>query len=333
MAPFRPPWWLRGPHLQTLYAALIAPTPRPRLRRERWDTPDGDVIDIDWLVDTADPSYPTPLVVLFHGLEGSSSSHYVRTLLAAVQRRGWRGALVHFRGCGGEPNRLPRAYHSGDAREIDWILPRFRAAQARGPVFAAGVSLGGNVLLKWAGEFSARAAELIDGACAVSAPLDLVAAGDALGRGFNRLYTWSFLRTLKRKSLDKARRFPGLLDPNAIRRARTLREFDDAVTSVLHGFVDAQDYWTRSSSMPFLRTIRVPTLVLNARDDPFLPAYALPSRRHVADCVTLEYPAYGGHVGFVRGPFPGALDWMPERVLHFFERASAEVRTGAKAMA
>ena len=321
--PYGPPSWLRNPHLQTLYAACIARCPRMVWRRERWSTPDGDFVDLDWLgvrqgTARACAFSPPPLIVLFHGLEGSSGSHYARTLMHAIDNRGWRGVVVHFRGCSGEANRLPRAYHSGDSAEIDWILRRMRAEQ-QGPIAACAVSLGANALLKWLGERGNAATAVLSAACAISAPVDLTAAGMALERGFNRLYTWNFLRTLKRKSREKLRSFPGLLDADALRRARTLRMFDDHVTAPLHGFADARDYWSRSSSKPWLQHIAVPTLVLNARDDPFLPAQALPSASDVSAAVALEQPAHGGHGAFVSGRFPGSLGWMPARVLAFVE--------------
>ncbi|MGH8666527.1 MAG: hydrolase [Burkholderiales bacterium] len=319
--PYEPPNWLRNAHLQTLYASCIARCPRIVWRRSRWSTPDGDFVDLDWLganrgTARACALSPSPLIVVFHGLEGSSGSHYARTLMHAIDCRGWRGVVVHFRGCSGEPNLLPRAYHSGDSAEIDWILRRMRAEHP-GPLACIAVSLGGNALLKWLGERGPAASSVLDAACAISAPVDLTAAGTALERGFNRLYTWNFLRTLKRKSRQKLRTFPGLLNDAAMRRARTLRMFDDHVTAPLHGFIDADDYWTRSSSKPWLKHIAVPTLVLNARDDPFLPAHALPSAADVSAAVTLEQPAHGGHGAFISGPFPGSLDWMPARVLAF----------------
>ncbi len=322
MMPYRAPWWLANGHAQTIYASLLAPRPHVDYRRERWDTPDGDFVDIDWVRAQDSPRPPesvtAPLVVLFHGLEGSSRSHYALALMSAVTRRGWRGAVVHFRGCGGEPNRLPRAYHSGDSAEIDWILRRFCAGQGSAPVYAAGVSLGGNVLLKWLGENARSARAVVNRAAAVSAPVDLMAAGDALGRGFNLLYTWHFLRTMKAKSLAKLARFPGLYDAASVRRARTLREFDDLVTAPVHGFAGVDDYWTRASSKPWLRHVAVPTLMINARDDPFLPRHALPDADEVSPAVALDFPDGGGHASFVHNPFPGRLDWVPHRLLEFF---------------
>ena len=255
-------------------------------------------------------------MVLFHGLEGSSRSHYALALMAAVRDRGWRGVVVHFRGCGGELNRLPRAYHSGDSAEVDWILRRLRPRNPR--LFAVGVSLGGNALLKWLGETGAPAAAVLDGAAAVSAPVDLMAAGNALDHGFNIVYVRQFLPTMKSKSLAKLARYPGLFDAARVRAAGTLREFDDIVTAPLHGFRNTDDYWTRASSKPKLGEIRVPTLLVNARNDPFLPARALPRTGEVSAMVTLEQPESGGHAGFVGGRFPGNLGWMPARILEFF---------------
>jgi predicted alpha/beta-fold hydrolase len=226
--------------------------------------------------------------------------------------------VVHFRGCAGEPNRLPRAYHSGDSAEIDWILRRV-GQRIGAPPYVVGVSLGGNALLKCLGERGAEAQSLASAAAAISAPVDLMAAGDALGRGLNMIYTRAFLRTLKRKSLAKLEHHPGIYDDDRVRRARTLREFDDVVTAPLHGFRDTDDYWTRASGKPWLARIAVRTLLLNARNDPFLPAAVLPATDEVSPAVTLEYPRDGGHVGFVSGPPPGNLHWLPRRIIRFFD--------------
>jgi len=301
LSAYRAPWWLPGGHLQTVVAAL-APAPRISWRRERWETPDGDFIELDWADGTG------PLLALFHGLEGGSSSHYARSIAARALARGWRCVVPHFRGCSGELNRRPRAYHSGDTEELDWILRRLR------PDFAAGVSLGGNVLLKWLGERGADAKPLLRRAAAVSAPLDLAAAGHALDRGVNqRLYTRVFLASLKAKVSAKIRLRHVALDESRLSRVRTLREFDDLFTAPLHGFRDADDYWKRASSAPWLEHIRVPTLVLNARNDPFLPRTALESAaRKASSDVVLEFPATGGHAGF-----PGRGQWLARRVLDF----------------
>jgi len=322
------PVWLPGGHLQTLYAALLAPRRHVAYHRERWETPDGDFVDLDWLHTAAssEPSAvsrvsPRPLVVLFHGLEGCSASHYAHALMSEVAREGWRGVVVHFRGCSGTPNHLPRAYHSGDTVELDWMLRRLKMS-SQAALYAIGISLGGNVLLKWLGEQGDAANNIVSAAAAVSAPVDLMAAGDALGHGFNLVYTTAFLRTLKHKALAMLERHPGLYDAAAVQRARTLRAFDDVVTAPLHGFKDTDDYWTRASSKPGLPYISVPTLMINARNDPFLPAAALPSASEVSRCVTRDFPEQGGHVGFVSGRFPGEITWVPRRVITFM-RASA----------
>jgi len=312
-AEYRAPPWLAGAHAQTIWPRFH-PGPLPVYRRERWDTPDGDFIDLDWI----DGPPGAPLLVLFHGLEGSSRSHYARAIMRAVRAQGWLGVVPHFRGCSGEPNRLPRAYHSGDADEIDWVLRRLHALHPQRPLYAAGISLGGNALAKWAGERGEGAGRVVRAIAAICAPLDLAVAGRALERGFNRVYTEYFLRTLRPGALAKLARFPGIADRERILRARSLYEFDDAVTAPLHGFRSADDYWQRASSKPHLHGIRVPALLLNAQNDPFLPGHALPGANEVSTHVLREYPSQGGHVGFVSGRLPGHLDWLPARLIAFF---------------
>ena len=311
--PYHAPAWLPGGQAQTLWPLLIKPRPLP-LRRERWTTPDGDFIDVDWLDGPAD----SPLLVLFHGLEGSARSHYAIATAHACRTAGWRLALPHFRGCSGELNRAPRAYHSGDSDEIDWILHRLHAANGGRRLHAAGVSLGGNALLKWAGEQGAAAAERVTGVAGICAPLDLAACGHHLAKGFNRVYTQHFLRTLKAVSVARLRAHPGLFDLERMQRAINLYEFDDAVTAPVHGFAGADDYWRRASAKPWLKSIAVPALAVNPKNDPFLPAAFLPGRHEASPSVRLEHPETGGHVGFVTGSFPGRLDWLPQRLLHFF---------------
>lgn len=315
--PYHAPTWLPGGHAQTIYPLLIKPS-SPAYRRERWDTPDGDFIDLDW-IDAACDAPQSPLVVLFHGLEGNSSSPYASALMHAVRARGWRGVVPHFRGCSGELNRLPRGYHSGDSAEIDWILRRLRHDCPTLPLYVAGVSLGGNALLKWLGEQEAAATAIVTAAAAISAPLDLTLCGHHLGRGFNRIYTANFLNTLKHRAIARLQSYPGLFDGRRVQRARNLYDFDNLVTAPLHGFRNTDDYWLRASAKPLLRGIRVPTLLLHALNDPFLPVCALPSAKEISALVRAEFPAGGGHVGFVSGSFPGHLEWMPQRLLHFFD--------------
>lgn len=313
------PCWLPGGHLQTIYPAKCIAKPAVDYRRERWNTPDGDFVDLDFV----DGKKGLPFVVLFHGLEGSSHSHYARALMAHIATLGWSGAVVHFRGCSGELNHAPRFYHSGDAHELDWILRRLAPhvrERGAGKFYATGVSLGGNALLRWLGE-SQHSAKIVDAACAISAPIDLAGGGAALSRGMNMIYTRIFLQTLKPKCLEKLAQFPGLFDRDTMMHSRDLYAFDNVVTAPLHGFLDTDDYWHRASAKYVIDDITVPTLVLNARNDPFLPAHYLPAK--AAPAVTLEYPEHGGHVGFSVGPFPGKLNWLPQRMVRFLEGSVA----------
>lgn len=310
---YQAPRWLPGGHLQTIYPATLINKPHVEYRRERWNTPDGDFVDLDFV----DGAQQLPWLTLFHGLEGSSDSHYSRALMAHIQTLGWNGVVVHFRGCSGEANHAPRFYHSGDATEIDWVLRRLKqraTAALSSYFFAAGVSLGGNALLRWLGESQHQAA-IVDAACAISAPIDLAGGGKALSSGINLVYTRMFLQSLKPKCLHKLTQFPGLFDRDALLAARDLYAFDNVVTAPLHGYRDTNDYWHRASAKHVLDDIVVPTLILNAKNDPFLPAHHLPST--AAAAVTLAYPEAGGHVGFTVGRLPGQLDWLPQRIVAF----------------
>ena len=339
---YRAPWWLPGGNLQTIWPALYARRvfgQHPQYRRERWATPDGDFLDVDWLEDKA-PTLVTsctalppegaglagggpalrpagdsrPLLVLFHGLEGSSRSHYAEAFADLAAERGLAFAVPHFRGCSGELNRGPRAYHSGDHEEIGWILSRLRARHT-GPMLAVGVSLGGNALLRWAGEAGDEAGDRVAAIAAVCSPIDLAAGSRAIGRGFNRLvYTAMFLRSMKPKALAKLAQHPGLFDEARLMAARDLYEFDDIFTAPLHGFRNADDYYARASAKPHLHRIRIPALVLNALNDPFVPASSLPAQVDVGAFVTLWQPREGGHVGFPDGSLPGHVRTMPDEV-------------------
>ncbi|MEO6927902.1 MAG: alpha/beta fold hydrolase [Casimicrobiaceae bacterium] len=317
-AAYRAPRWFAGAHAQTIGPFLLRRS-SVCWRRERVEIGDGDFWLFDWLDMNAAAS--APLLVLFHGLEGGSQSHYARGIAAHATTIGWRMVVPHFRGCGGEPNRLPRAYHSADHAEIGAMLAAVRTrSPASAALYAAGVSLGGSALVNWLGRAGAAAANVVDAAAAVSTPLDLMASGLAIGRGANRVYTWHFLHDLKPKALAMARRFPGMLDATRIARARSMWDFDDAVTAPLHGFAGTRDYWVRGSSKAWLARVRVPTLVINATNDPFIPRYSLPGLCDVSASVTLEQPATGGHAGFAAGPFPGTQQWLPRRLVSFFSR-------------
>ena len=342
MQQYRAPRWLIGGNAQTIWPALFSKRfhgPVPSFRRERWATPDGDFVDVDWLDEAPGPPSTSttppegvspalgrpgarladdpakPLLVLFHGLEGSSGSHYAQAFAHWARGHGWRFAVPHFRGCSGELNLAPRAYHSGDFQEIGWMLARIRSQHA-GTIAAVGVSLGGNALLRWAEEAGDSAGAIAQAVCAVSSPIDLAAGGHAIGTGFNRqVYTRMFLRSMKPKALRKLAQHPGLFDREKLLAARTLYEFDDVFTAPLHGFRNTDDYWLRGSAKPHLRRIRIPTLVLNARNDPFVPAHCLPQPREVGEFVTLWQPPHGGHVGFPGGRWPGHVHTLPEQVM------------------
>ena len=324
--PYSAPFWLPGGHLQTIYAATFANIPIVNYRRERWELADGDFVDVDW-VDLANQmnaesarkakkdEVNSPIVVVFHGLEGSSQSGYAKSLMAATQAKGWRGVVIHFRGCSGEPNRLPRVYYAGDVLEIQQLLARVKEAVPTAPIYVAGFSLGGNALLKWLGYSGKDANQIISKAAAISAPIDLAASAAALDSGLNRiLYTPHFVETMRPKALAMLIRFPGLLDEEKIKRAKTIHDIDNAVTAVLFGAAGAEDYYAKNASKPHLKNITLPTLILNAKNDPFVPATSLPNLSEVSNSVTLEYPETGGHVGFA-----GRDNWLAKRLLEFFE--------------
>ena len=309
-------WWLPGGNLQTIWAALYARRlrgTRPEFRRERWTAPDSDFIDVDFLK-TSSTADGTTLLVQFHGLEGTSRSHYSEAFADYAHAHGMAFAVPHFRGCSGELNWGPRAYHSGDFEEIDWILRRLRSEHV-GPIVAVGVSLGGNALMRWAEEMGDEAGRIVSAVASICSPLDLAASGQAIGRGFNRLvYTRMFINSMRPKALRKLAQHPGLFDRVALEQSRDLYEFDNVFTAPLHGFKNTDDYWSRASAKPHLNLIRVPALVVNALNDPFMPASSLPRQADVGKFVTLWQPAQGGHVGFPSGSFPSHVHAMPDAV-------------------
>lgn len=287
-------------------------------RRERWSTPDGDFIDVDW----QDAPPGAPLLVLFHGLEGSSRSHYALAFARYAKDHGLNFAVPHFRGCSGELNRAPRAYHSGDFEEIGWILHRLRQRSHRA-LMVAGVSLGGNALLRWAQEAGSLATGVASAVASISAPVDLTASGHAMGQGFNRwVYTRMFLNSMKPKAMQKLAQYPGLFSAQALLATRTLFEFDNVFTAPLHGFRDSADYWQKASAKPHLARIRVPTLLVNSQNDPFVPAASLPQTTDAGQYVQLWQPRHGGHVGFAQAPWPGHTHTLAEAVGHWLAQPS-----------
>jgi predicted alpha/beta-fold hydrolase len=294
---------------------------RPSTRTERWPTPDDDFLDLHRI----DAPAGAPRLLILHGLEGTVRSHYAGGLLHEAQRRGWAADLLIFRSCGDEPNRALRLYHSGETSDLDFVVRGLIASDPARPLLIVGVSLGGNVLLKWLGEQGARTPRQLVSAAAVSVPFDLARGSRYLDRGFSRLYQAHFLRSLRRKALEKSARFPEAIRPDVVLRPRTLYEFDDLVTAPVHGFRDADDYYSRSSSLPYLARIRVRTLLLSARDDPFLPAAVLDEVREIArenPSLQAEFVEHGGHVGFISGSLP----WRP---LYYAEWRVAEFLASA----
>lgn len=325
------PWVLRNPHIQTIWAAKVAASPSVQWTRERWSAPDGDFVDVDW---AGVPAVNLrPVLVLLHGLEGSSGSHYARAMAHEALLQGWDCLVPHFRGCSGEINRKPRAYHSGDHAEIEWILQRVATLYPSQKRMAVGVSLGGNALMLWAGRMGAAAETTVQAVAAVCSPLDLVACGDALEAGLCRwIYTPMFLRTMKRKAQQKWSQFPGLFDLQRAMAATTLREFDDVFTAPLHGFDGVDHYWRSSSAKGVLNQIEIPALVLHALDDPFVPAHSLPRVGDVGSHVTLHQTPYGGHVGYAAWDkaapgVRGHVAWMPRKVCHWM-RSALDIPTG-----
>lgn len=314
---FVPAWWLRGAHGQTIGGRLLRRRSGFEFRRERLELPDGDFVDLDW--PAVQPAEGTPLVIVLHGLEGSARSNYMLEMYRAVRREGLAAVGLNFRSCSGEPNRLPRLYHSGDTADLSFVLRRLADRWPARRIGAVGFSLGGNVLLKYLGEQGARAAGFpLRAAAAISVPFDLSAGARRLSRGFPRLYQWYLLRKLKRKVRAKRAQLEGVVPVRALLAARTFRVFDDLGTAPLHGFRDAEDYYGRSSATRYLATIAVPTLILHARDDPFLPPSAIPDRILEGHrSITARLTARGGHVGFVAGPPWAPVFWAERTAARF----------------
>jgi len=314
---FRPAWFLRGPHLQTIWGRIARRRRGVALRREVVETPDGDELVLDHLDGDASLRF-----ILLHGLEGSSNSVYMQGLLAAIARHGFAATAMNFRSCALDArgralmNRRPRFYHSGETGDFDFVARLLAAREPDGRRVAVGASLGGNVLLKWLGEHPGQ--QLVAAAAAFSVPFDLGAGA----RHINYVYVARFLRSLKKKITQMLEHFPEMrdrVDLAAILRARTFVEFDDAATAPIHGFASADDYYAKSSSLQFLPKITTPTLILNAEDDPFLPREALERARAAASpAIDFRTTPCGGHTGFISGTLPWRCEyWAEERIVEW----------------
>jgi uncharacterized protein len=314
---YRPAWWLPGGHARTLWRRLTRTGTPVAGQRVFWDTPDGDEIE---LVRVPGQSPDAPRLLVLHGLEGTPSSHYVHALFAAGQSKGWATDLLIFRTCGSRPNRLPRSYHSGETTDLSFVVERM-ATESNAPLVVVGISLGGNVLLKYLGEQGTRVPSIVRGAAAISVPYDLARASRWIGRGFGKIYERSFMTSLRAKAEAKVAQFPGLVPLEPLRSAVTLWDFDDRFTAPVHGFADAADYYTQSSSLQFLDRIDRPSLLVSAVDDPFLPAQVLDDVRDVARdnrAVTIDFVPHGGHVGFTTGTVPWrAGAWAESRAVEW----------------
>jgi predicted alpha/beta-fold hydrolase len=312
---YRSPWWLRNPHLQTLWGKFLRRAPVQATSVERVDTPDGDFLEVHHL----DGPRDAPLLLLLHGLEGGIRSHYIQGLLGQAKARRWKAAVLVFRSCGDEMNLTPRSYHSGETTDLDFVISLLSRRYPTSPLILAGASLGGNVLLKYLGEQGSGITDRIRGAAAISVPFDLGKASRHIGKGFARIYERSFLRSLRRKARLKLDRHPDIVPAARLATAATLFDFDDVFTAPVHGFDSADDYYEKSSSLNFLPSIGVNTLLLSAIDDPFLPAQVLAEVERKAAAnprIEIEFTPRGGHVGFVGGPSP------------FFPTYYLESRTG-----
>lgn len=310
-ADFRPAWWLPGPHGQTLWPALFRFKPRPALRRERIELPDGDFLDLDWSA-----GEQGPIVLVLHGLEGSSDSGYARGLLHRVAMQGWRGVVMHFRGCSGEANRLARSYNAGDTGDLAYVVSLLQQREPATPLACVGYSLGGNALLKWLGETGTTLPSV---AVAVSVPFLLDSAAQRMSQGFSRLYQRHLLKHLRANYRRKQRaRLPLPVTLKEMAKLQDFYTFDDKVTAPLHGYAGVDDYYARASCRRYLRGIRTPTLILHALDDPFMLPSVTPQAEELSDCTALELSQQGGHVGFVTGAWPWqATYWLEQRIPAF----------------
>lgn len=316
-----------------MWGKFFRAPPVVEARVDRWDTPDGDFLDVVRTPGSDDPR--APLFLLLHGLEGSLRSHYTAGLLRAAHDEGWQSNLLLFRTCGGVLNRAARSYHSGETSDLHFVVDRLLTERPHAPLVVAGVSLGANVLLKWLGEQGENVLGRVAAAVAVSTPFDLARSSAHIDRGFSRLYAWNFLRSLKAKALAKIAQHPHIADADRVARASTLWEFDDAFTSVVHGFIDAADYYYRSSSIRFLPRIRVPTLLLSARDDPFHPPQVLDAVSRLAtanSALHLEVTSHGGHGGFVEGAAPWRARYYVERRVVSFGKDQLDAKSSSVAM-
>lgn len=316
---FKPAWWLHNSHLQTIWPALCnklrgIDETNTDLKRERIELPDGDFIDLDWM----GKERLGPTVLILHGFEGSIHSHYAKGMLKSIYKMGWRGVFMHFRGCSGVPNRLPRGYHSGETNDVAYIIDRILDREPNTTIAVVGYSLGGNVLLKWLGECGSS--NPLSAAVAISVPYQLDRVAFRVQRGFSRFYQWYLLKCARQRLLSKPHYIPPIINLDSLARAYTVTDFDSHYTVPLHGFSSVEEYYSKTSCRQYLKSITVPTLLLHAKDDPFMTEDAIPHLHELSPSVLLEVTDSGGHVGFVSGAYPWAPRyWLEDRVPEFLK--------------
>lgn len=316
---FQPAWWLKHAHLQTIFAKYLSPKQRVSTQAEMFSLPDGDEIQLNWLANTASDD-KAPLLILLHGLAGDINSHYIQAMLAQCQQLNWPAVLMHFRGCNGKPNKLPRAYHSGDTADAALLISEVQRRYPNRPLVAVGYSLGGNVLLKYCGEQAEQ--NPLAAAVAVCPPLSLAACAKRINSGASKLYQRYLLGRLKRSTLAKLQQFtdfPLPLTPQQVQGFSSIEQFDEHYTAPIHGFLNAQDYYQKASGKAFLRHIRIPTLIIHAKDDPFLSDAVIPTADELNQHIHYELTSGGGHVGFVYGNVLQPKFWLNQRIPEFLQ--------------
>lgn len=319
---FIPAWWLRGPHLQTIWGSMLRTHPPVKTRRERLELPDNDFLDLEWLdVLFNDPT--RPIVLILHGLGGNIESHYAKAIMHALDDCGWYTVFMHYRGCSGDPNRQLFCYHSGYTDDVEYVTSIIRARYPHNPIAAVGYSLGGSILLNWLGKTGSK--NPLTTAVAISVPFELGKAANRMLNGVSRLYQWHILRNLRHNISHKLEHLESPVDLEKLDQFKTFWEFDTYVTAPLHGFKNADDYYKQASCRGILKNIAKPTLIIHSEDDPFMPTDVIPNTNELTVETVLELSKTGGHVGFITGNIPGSAEyWLEGRIiehlLDFFPR-------------
>lgn len=314
---FVPAWWLRNPHLQTLWGSMLRTPIEICTRRERLELPDNDFLDLDWL-EPSDNNPNRPIILILHGLGGNINSHYAKAILLAVQNQGWNAVFMHYRGCSGAPNRTFVSYHSGFTADVEYVISVIQQRYPRNPLAAIGYSLGGSILLNWLGKMRHQSPLIT--AVAISVPFVLEKSANRILNGFSRLYQWHMLKVLRHTVLHKFEHINGPIDLTHLDELTTFWEFDTFVTAPLHGFKNAEDYYEQASCRKRLPFITNPVLIIHAEDDPFMSPEVIPEEKELAGNTVLEISKMGGHVGFITGTIPGSAEyWLENRIVEYLK--------------